>query len=126
MLAGSRRGDRPDLAITMVAGLLDELLALHEGLGLLATAGALPVERERHGLPDRLRLRTLAALRFVDEAAVTSAVGTLFQEPALLPRLGSAPVQIRARANGRHRHPGARHGSRCPAILRRYGKPCGE
>lgn len=114
VLAGLERGGRPDLATTMACGPLDELLALHEEVGLLAALGELPVERERVGLPDPLLLRTLAALPFLSEASLRGAAGALFREPALLLRLGWAPAQIRSGANGRHRHPAGRQPESLP------------
>ena len=114
VLAGLERGERPDLATTMACGPLDELVALHDELGILGAVGALPVERERGGVPDPLLLRTLAALPFVSEAALSGAAGALFREPALLLRLGWAPAQIRSGANGRHRNPAGRRPESLP------------
>src|SRR5215210_8544144 len=114
VLAGLERGERPDLATTLACGPLDELVALHEELGVLAAVGELSVERERAGLPDPLLLRTLATLPFLREASLRGAAGTLFREPALLLRLGWAPVQIRSGANGRHRHPAGRQPESLP------------
>src|SRR4051812_795273 len=102
VLAALRRGDRPDLATTTACGPLDELLALHDELGILRVLDRLPVARARAGLPDPLLLRTLAALPFVADPALTGAAGALFREPAVLRHLGWAPAQIRAGANGRH------------------------
>jgi hypothetical protein len=47
-----RRGERPDLATTMASGPLDELVALHEELGIFAISSekVLP-DRLRKGLP---------------------------------------------------------------------------
>jgi len=64
-----RRGERPDLATTMASGPLDELVALHQELGIFAIVDELEVQRARAGVPDELLLRTLAA--------AVSAVGTL-------------------------------------------------
>ena len=65
-----RRGERPDLATTMASGPLDELVALHEELGILAIVDELDVQRARAGVPDELLLRTLATLPFVDQASL--------------------------------------------------------
>ncbi len=51
-----RRGERPDLATTMASGPLDELVALHQELGILAILDELEVQRTRAGVPDELRL----------------------------------------------------------------------
>ena len=64
-----RRGERPDLATTMASGPLDELVALHEELGIFAILDQLEVQRERAGVPDELLLRTLATLPFVEQAS---------------------------------------------------------
>jgi hypothetical protein len=60
-----RRGERPDLATTMASGPLDELVALHEELGIFAILDEMEVQRTRTGIPDELLLRTLATLPFV-------------------------------------------------------------
>ena len=127
--AGGRRA-RPDLATTMACGPLDELVALHDELGhLRASCDELEVARERAGLPDGLLLRTLATLPFLAEASLSGAAGALFREPALLLRLGWAPVAIRAGSNGRHRHPAGRQPESLPChpdtlrdALRRVGE----
>ena len=90
-----RRGERPDLATTMASGPLDELVALHEELGIFAIVEQLEVQRKRAGVPDALLLRTLATLPFVDQASLSGATEVLFREPAVLLQLGWAPVQIR-------------------------------
>jgi hypothetical protein len=60
VFAALRRGERPDLATTRACGPLDELLALHDELGLFRLLDRLPVSRNRAGLPDALLLRTVA------------------------------------------------------------------
>jgi hypothetical protein len=114
VLAALRRGERPDLATTMACGPLDELVALHEELGILAALAALAVRRKRAGLPDGLLLRTLATLPFLQAASLSGAAGALFREPALLLQLGWAPAQIRAGDNQRHRHPAGRQPESLP------------
>jgi hypothetical protein len=99
-----RRGEPPDLATTMASGPLDELVALHEELGIFAILDQLEVQRERAGVPDELLLRTLATVPFVEAASLSGGSSVLFREPAILLQLGWAPVQIRAGSNGRHRH----------------------
>ena len=51
-----RQGERPDLATTMASGPLDELVALHQELGIFAIVDELEVQRARAGVPDELRL----------------------------------------------------------------------
>lgn len=109
-----RRGERPDLATTMASGPLDELVALHEELGILAIVDELEVQRARAGVPDALLLRTLATLPFVEQASLSGASEVLFREPAVLLQLGWAPVQIRQGSNGRHRHPQGRQEESLP------------
>ena len=124
-----RRGERPDLATTMASGPLDELVALHEDLGILAIVEQLEVQRKRAGVPDALLLRTLATLPFVEQASLSGASEVLFREPAVLLQLGWAPVQIRSGSNGRYRHPDGRQEESLPChadtlrdALRRVGE----
>jgi hypothetical protein len=49
VVAGLRRGERPELATTMASGPLDELVALHEELGIFAIVEQLEVQRARAG-----------------------------------------------------------------------------
>lgn len=114
VLAALRRGERPDLATTTACGPLDELVALHEELGILRLLDRVPVPRDRAGLPDHLLLRTLATLPFVAEPSLAAAAGALFREPAVLLQLGWAPAQIRHGGNGRHRHPDGRQAESLP------------
>src|SRR5438045_602545 len=100
-----RRGERPDLATTMASGPLDELVALHQALGIFALVDELEVQRTRAGIDDELLLRTLATLPFVEQASLSGASEVLFREPALLLHLGWAPLQIRQGSNGRQRQP---------------------
>src|SRR5256885_16165873 len=109
-----RRGERPDLATTMASGPLDELVALHEELGIFALLDEMEVQRTRTGIPDELLLRTLATLPFVEQASLSGASSVHFREPAVLLQLGWAPVQIRAGSNGRHRHPQGRQEESLP------------
>ncbi len=124
-----RRGERPDLATTMASGPLDELVALHQELGILAIVDELEVQRARAGVPDELLLRTLATLPFVEQASLSGGSEVLFREPAVLLQLGWAPVQIRQGSNGRHRHPEGRQAESLPChpdtlrdALRRVGE----
>src|SRR6266480_5316024 len=120
-----RRGERPDLATTMASGPLDELVALHQELGIFAILDEVEVQRERAGVPDEVLLRTLATLPFVDQASLSGASEVLFREPAVLLQLGWTPVQIRAGSNKRHRHPEGRQEESLPChadTLRRVGE----
>src|SRR5438105_3007899 len=90
VLAALRRGERPDMATTMACGPLDELVALHEELGILAALDAVAVERHRAGVSDGLLLRTLATLPFLQAPALSGAAGALFREPTILLQLGWA------------------------------------
>jgi hypothetical protein len=114
VLAALRRGERPDLATTAACGPLDELVALHDELGVFRLLDRVRVPRQRAGLPDPLLLRTLATLPFVAEPSLAGAAGALFREPAVLLQLGWAPAHIRAGGNGRHRHPEGRQADSLP------------
>lgn len=109
-----RRGERPDMATTMSSGPLDELVALHDELGVFAALDAVELARQRAGVEDRLLLRTLATLPFVAAASLSGATELLFKEPAILLHLGWAAVQIREGSNGRHRHPDGRQEESLP------------
>ena len=127
--AALRRGERPDVATTMASGPLDELVALHEDVGIFGIVEQLEVQRKRAGVADELLLRTLATLPFVEQASLSGAAEVLFREPAVLLQLGWAPVQIRSGSNGRHRHPEGRQEESLPChadtlrdALRRVGE----
>ena len=60
VVAALQAGAHPDLVTSRGQGVLDQLVALHAELGIFATLDALPVTRQREGLPDPLLLRTLA------------------------------------------------------------------
>src|SRR5438046_4836306 len=124
-----RRGERPDLATTMASGPLDELVAVHQEVGMFAIVDELDVQRGRAGVSDELLLRTVATLPFVEQASLSGATEVLFREPAVLLQLGWAPVQIRSGSNGRHRHPEGRREESLPChpdtlrdALRRVGE----
>jgi len=114
VVAALQRGERPDLATTMACGPLDELVALQEELGIWAALDEVVVGRQRADLSDALLLRTLATLPFLPAASLSGAAGALFREPAILLQLGWAPAEIRAGANGRHRHPAGRQPESLP------------
>ena len=103
-----RSGERPDMATTMSSGPLDELLALHDELGLFATLNEVPSLRRRRGLEDGLLLRTAAVLPFLETASLSGASAQLFREPAILLLLGWSPLQLQIGDNERHRNPAGR------------------
>ena len=103
-----RRGVRPLMATTAASGPLDELIALHIELGAFEAVDLLPVRRQREGIDDTLLLRTLAALPFLAESGLDPSARLLFQEPAILLRLGWTPAQIQSGDNRRHRNPEGR------------------
>jgi hypothetical protein len=109
-----RRKDRPLMATTMACGPLDELLALHIELGAFDALDTLTTRRQRAGLDDALLFRTLATLPFVREAGLDPAARLLFQDPAILLRLGWTAAQIQAGDNHRHRHPDGRQEESLP------------
>src|SRR5260370_42260487 len=106
--AALQRGERPDLATTMASGPLDELVALHEELGIFAILDEVEVQRKRAGVAEELLLRTLATVPVVGQAPLSGAAEGLFREPAVLLQLGGAPVESRAGGNGGHGHPDGR------------------
>src|SRR5713226_2461475 len=114
VVAALRRGEHPDMATTMSSGPLDELVALHDELGVFTALDAVELARQRAGVEDRLLLRTLATLPFVAAASLSGATELLFKEPAILLHLGWAAVQIREGSNGRHRHPDGRQEASLP------------
>ena len=125
----TRRAAGPDVATTMASGPLDELVALHEEVGIFGIVEQLEVQRKRAGVADELLLRTLATLPFVEQASLSGAAEVLFREPAVLLQLGWAAVQIRSGSNGRHRHPEGRQEESLPChadtlrdALRRVGE----
>lgn len=109
-----RRGQRPDMATTQSSGPLDELVALHDELGVFEALDAVPCQRKRRGVDDKLLLRTAAVLPFIETSALSGAAGQLFGEPAILLHLGWSPLQISLGDNERHRHPEGRLESSLP------------
>lgn len=98
-----RAGRRPDMATTQSSGPLDDLVALHRELGILDYIDQLDVQRKRRGIDDRLLLRTLAVLPFLEAGSLEGAAGQLFGDPAMLLELGWSPLQITWGDNERHR-----------------------
>ena len=121
-----KRGERPDLATTMGCGPLDELVALHEELGIFDALDALPTGRQRRGVEDDLLLRTLAVLPFLETASLSGAAAELFREPAVLLHLGWSPLQIRIGDNERPPPSGGpAAGVAFRVIPTRSATPCG-
>jgi len=112
--AALRRGVRPDMATVMASVPLDELVALHDELGIFAALQGMPNTRQRGGLDDDLLLRTAAVLPFLPTAALSGAAAQLFGEPAILLQLGWSPLQIQMGDNERHRHPSGRRAESLP------------
>lgn len=108
VVAALRRGEPIDMATNLGHTQLDELVALHEELGILPAVERLAVNRARGGVPDDLLLRTAAVLPFLDTPSLQSATGQLFGEPAILLRLGWSPLHIRLGDNERHHSPQGR------------------
>ena len=92
--AGLRRGERPDLATPLGTGVLDELLALHEELGILGAVGELAMRAsvpgwQRAAAADAGGTAVLAGglTEWGDRGAVSGA--------GLLLRLSWSPVEYR-------------------------------
>jgi len=119
------------MATTMSSGPLDELVALHEELGIFESLDAVLCRRKRRGVEDKLLLRTVATLPFIESSSLSGAAGQLFGEPAILLHLGWSPVQISMGDNERHRHPAGRLETSLPChpdtlrdALRRVAAAC--
>jgi hypothetical protein len=100
--AALRKGERPSMATTISRTWLDELVALHDSLGVFNALDELQVQRQRAGVNDALLLRTLAVLPFLEHPSLATAAGMLFGEPAVLLRLGWNAEQIAWGDNFRH------------------------
>jgi hypothetical protein len=107
-------GARPDMATTMASGPLDQLVALHDELGIFAALDALHPRRVRDGIDDRLLLRTLSVMPFLECHSFTGAAELLFQNLAILLHLGWSPFQIRMGDSERHRSPRGRQKESLP------------
>jgi hypothetical protein len=102
---------------TSEQGALDELLHLSIELGVFEALEMIKVDRSREGIPDQLLLRTLYTLPFIEAMGLSAAAGMLFEDAAILLRLGYTLVNLQAGFNGRKRRPGAREKSE-------QSKPC--
>lgn len=107
-------GVNPDMATTMDSGPLDDLVALHDELGVFAALDALKPQRQRAGIDDRLLLRTLSTLPFLECHSFAGAAEMLFRNPAILLHLGWSPFQIRMGDSERHRAPQGRQAESLP------------
>ena len=105
--AALKKGERPEMATTTSRTWLDDLVGLHERLGVFAALEQLPVARQRQGVSDSLLLKTLAVLPFLEQPSLAAASGLLFGEPAILLRLGWSAEQIAWGDNFRHRGAGS-------------------
>ena len=124
--AALQRGERPDLATTMASGPLDELVALHEELGILRIVEQIEPQRKRAGVPDDLLLRTLATLPFVEQASLSGAAEVLFREPAVLFNSGGPRCRFVRGAMDGIAIPRDGKRSRCRVILIRCAMHCDE
>jgi len=86
-------------------GALEELVTLCIELKTFEMLDALPVHRQREGIPDLLLLHTLAVLPFLAAGSLQGSACFLFGEPAILLQLGYAPVELREGVSARHRQP---------------------
>jgi hypothetical protein len=100
--------------LTSKEGALDALVHLSWELGILEAINLIQVERERGGIPDELLLRTLAVLPFVEAIGISAAANTLFEDAAVLVKLGYTAVQIQNGFNDRH---GAKHAEKSEQSL---------
>jgi hypothetical protein len=87
--------------LTSREGALDALVCLAWELGVLEAVNLIQVERERDGIPDDLLLRTLAVLPFVEAIGLSASANTLFEDAAVLVKLGYTAVQLQEGFNDR-------------------------
>jgi hypothetical protein len=67
------RKEPPDMATTMSSGPLDELVGLHEELGIFKALDDVQTDRRRRGIEDSLLLRTTSVLPFLANPSLTAA-----------------------------------------------------
>ena len=109
-----RRGERPEMATTMDSGPLDDLVALHDELGVFEALDQVPIKRRRRSINDQLLLRTASVLPFLESPSLSGAAGLLFRNPAILLHLGWSVVQIQMGDNERHGNPDGRRPTSLP------------
>lgn len=95
------RSGEYEAILTSKEGALDVLVHLAWELGILEAVKLIQVERERGGIPDDLLLRTLAVLPFVEAIGLSASANTLFEDAAVLVKLGYTAVQIQNGFNDR-------------------------
>ena len=84
VVAVLKSGESPTMATTMACGPLDQLIGLHDELGVFDALGEVECQRQRTGIDDELLLRTVAVLPFLEAGSLSGAALQLFREPALL------------------------------------------
>jgi len=114
VVAALRRGERPEMAANSSSGPLDDLIGLHEQLGVFDALDQIEPNRRRRGVDDGLLLRTLAVLPFLEAASLSGATGQLFRDPAVLLHLGWSALQLEWGDNERHRNPHGRQSGSLP------------
>jgi hypothetical protein len=113
VLEALQQGEYEAIA-TSSQGALDELVHLAIELGVFEALEVLKVGRQREGIPDKLLLRTLAVLPFVEAIGLSVAAGRLLQDAGILLRLGYSIEHIREGFNGRHGGEGGPEGKARP------------
>lgn len=93
---------------------LDVLAHLSAELGILEAVKLIQVKRKRVGIPDKLLLRTLAVLPFVEAMGLSASANTLFADASILIQLGYTMVQLQEGFNGRR---GANHTKKSDASI---------
>jgi hypothetical protein len=81
-------------------GALDGLVHLCIELGVFEALDAISISRKRKGIPDELLLRTLAVLPFVEAIGLSSSAGRLFEDAAILMRLGYSVEHLKGGFKG--------------------------
>jgi len=93
---------RYEAIATSGEGALDRLVHLAIEMGVFEALEVIKISRERKGIPDGLLLRTLAVLPFVEAIGLSAAAGRLFQDAAILLRLGYTIEHLEEGFNQRH------------------------
>jgi hypothetical protein len=118
-----RGGERPDLATTMASGPLDELVALHQDLGIFAILDEVEVQRARAGVADELRLAHAGDLALCGASVLKwGQRGTVSRTGCVTATglgTGADPARQQWTAS-----PSARKASRVAALSSRYPARC--
>lgn len=93
-------------------GALDGLVHLCIELGVFKALETIRVERDRRGIPDELLLSTLAVLPFVEAIGLSASAGRLFEDAAILMRLGYSVEHLKEGFNRRHHGDEKQEGSK--------------